>query len=319
MIVVGAGMAGLLAAAMLRTECSKIYEKQSQLPNNHSAVLRFRSRTVADVLNIMFEEVTVMKEVQPWRGTIADALAYSYKCTGHSTMRSIVTADSSMEVRYIAPHDLIQRMADISRSRLHLGATVGATELCKSYQEEPIISTLPMPVLMGILGYGSADNWFRSVSGRNVVCEVEDMSAYFSLYIPDPGFDASRVSITGNQMIIECPDPHKVKGHGRGDGPAIDHVDEKLLQMVCQWLGMNPSRISNARVHQQRYAKILPIDEKIRKDFILWASQHHNIYSLGRFATWRPGLLLDDIVNDVRVICRLAGGESPYDQRKAAT
>ena len=44
------------------------------------------------------------------------------------------------------------------------------------------------------------------------------------------------------------------------------------------------------------------IDEELRKDFIYWATDKHNIFSLGRFATWRPGLLLDDLVKDIRLI-----------------
>jgi hypothetical protein len=61
--------------------------------------------------------------------------------------------------------------------------------------------------------------------------------------------------------------------------------------------------------------KILPIDEDIRRRFIMWASDNFGIYSLGRFATWRPGLQLDDLVNDVRVIQRISSTNS-YDYRK---
>ena len=55
-IVIGAGMAGLLAGSMLRSECESVVEAQPNLPNNHSAVLRFRSTAVADTLNIPFKE-----------------------------------------------------------------------------------------------------------------------------------------------------------------------------------------------------------------------------------------------------------------------
>jgi hypothetical protein len=33
-----------------------------------------------------------------------------------------------------------------------------------------------------------------------------------------------------------------------------------------------------------------------------WATDNYNIFSLGRFATWRPGLQMDDLVQDVRKI-----------------
>ncbi len=48
---------------------------------------------------------------------------------------------------------------------------------------------------------------------------------------------------------------------------------------------------------------------------MMWATDNFNIYSLGRFATWRPGLLLDDLVNDIRVIQKIAD-HGNYDHRK---
>ena len=62
-VVVGAGMAGLLAGAILREECARIFEAQPDLPNNHHALLRFRSSIVGDTLNIPFRSVKVLKAV----------------------------------------------------------------------------------------------------------------------------------------------------------------------------------------------------------------------------------------------------------------
>ena len=47
---------------------------------------------------------------------------------------------------------------------------------------------------------------------------------------------------------------------------------------------------------------------------MLWASEKFGIYSFGRFATWRPGLLLDDLIHDLTVIRRLAN-EGTYSKR----
>jgi 2-polyprenyl-6-methoxyphenol hydroxylase-like FAD-dependent oxidoreductase len=49
-VVVGAGMAGLLAGSMLRKDCPLILEARERLPHNHSAVLRFRSSIVGDTV-----------------------------------------------------------------------------------------------------------------------------------------------------------------------------------------------------------------------------------------------------------------------------
>ena len=51
--IIGAGMAGLLAANMLRHRDPVILEAQKSLPNNHHALLRFRSSVVGDVLDTM--------------------------------------------------------------------------------------------------------------------------------------------------------------------------------------------------------------------------------------------------------------------------
>ena len=58
------------------------------------------------------------------------------------------------------------------------------------------------------------------------------------------------------------------------------------------------------------------MDEKIRKSFIVRATKDFGIYSLGRFATWRPGLLLDDCVKDIRVITRLIDGSTDEEYKQ---
>jgi hypothetical protein len=65
--------------------------------------------------------------------------------------------------------------------------------------------------------------------------------------------------------------------------------------------------------HPQKYAKITPIDDDERKSFMHWATVTHNVYSLGRFATWRPNLLLDDLINDIRKIDKWIGSTNKYD------
>lgn len=290
MIVVGAGMAGLLAAGILRNECTSVLEAQKSLPNNHSAVLRFRSTAVGDALNIRFKEVSAIKAVQPWRNPVADAMAYSIKTNGTATIRSVLTADAKPVKRYIAPHYMVDQMA--SRVEAPLMFDVNADFLGA---KEPVISTIPMPSLMSALGWPGERPEFRSVVGCNYGARLEGVDAYCSVYVPDPNHYASRVSLTGDQLVVECYGP------GADDLP---FSDEEVLAGALRLLGIKASvgAIQEPWKKAQRYAKILPIDEGIRREFIMWASREHGVYSLGRFATWRPGLLLDDVVNDVRVI-----------------
>ena len=57
MIIYGAGMGGLLTANMLRRYNPTIKEAQPSLPNNHDALLRFRSDKVAIATGIPFKKV----------------------------------------------------------------------------------------------------------------------------------------------------------------------------------------------------------------------------------------------------------------------
>jgi hypothetical protein len=309
MKIVGAGMAGLLAGGILRDKLSAVYERQHSLPNNHSAVLRFRTTKVSDALNIPFKKVTMIKSYQPWMNPVADAHAYSIKTNGSATLRSIVSADGQPRERYIAPHDMIWQMEKKlskpvtyrSEFPLHLLGT-----------KQPIISTIPMPALMALLKWPGKSPKFETVSGYSYRATFEGLDSYCSVYVPDPEIPLSRVSVTGNEIIAESDNSL----------PSITAKD--AIHLAIKVLGLEAG-IGSGFINfeadpikiDQKYAKILPIDESTRREFIVWASKEHRVYSLGRFATWRPGLLLDDVVNDVSVIQRLesAQGES-YTQTK---
>lgn len=315
MIIIGAGMAGLLAGGMIRDEPVTIYERAPSLPNNHSAVLRFRSSIVGDTLGIEFKKVKMMKAVAPWRNPVADSLAYSQKTNGTATLRSVMTADGSVAERFIAPENLIQLMADRVNGQINYGSSFFPL---KSDPEESIISTIPMPALMKALNYPHVPN-FRYVPGFNINCRLDNADAYVSLYIPDPEYPFNRVSLTGNKLTIEFAMPHETP---ESVAELLDQYDEKdhhVHQYIIEaisLLGIDGCEIDDVVVKQQPYAKILPIDEGERRRFIVWASDTYGVYSLGRFATWRPGLLMDDVVDDVRKIRRIMKHGS-YESRLA--
>src|SRR4051812_33221531 len=112
-VIIGAGIAGLLAANILKHHRPIVLEAQERLPNNHSAVLRFRTNRVGEVLGIPFKKVKVLKATLPWKNPVADSLAYAHKCLGtYRSDRSIPERPEEVE-RWVAPPDLIKRMANM--------------------------------------------------------------------------------------------------------------------------------------------------------------------------------------------------------------
>ncbi len=309
-IVVGAGMAGLLAGCMLRSDCEYIQESQPSLPNNHSALLRFRSSVVGDTLGIEFKKVNVLKTIAPWRNPMADALSYAKKATGTYALRSSLTAKSELEERFIAPGNLIEMMAERVQSPIKFNKSVDF----KSLKGKPVISTIPMPALMKALEYPRADKVdFNYSHGANINAILENCKFYGTVYVPNPEIDFTRISITGDRLTIEFSGM---------DAVDLTFENNRYMSEALSILGMKIAGkkllvdVKDIEVSNQKYAKILPIDDDERKRFIVWATDKFNIYSLGRFATWRPSVLLDDVVKDIRLIKNLIRKGHSYDQKK---
>jgi hypothetical protein len=291
-------MAGLLAARMLSPRLEPVVlERAPCLPHNHSAVLRFSTSKVAEVLGIPFKRVSLIKTVIPWRNAVADAMAYSRKVLGeYRSDRSVLLPERwQSSERYIAPEDLIERMAEGVE-------IVFNTEYDFKPDGEKVISTIPMPSLACMMNYPRDLGW-KWIDGQNLVTRIKGCEAYVSIMVPDPNVPFSRATITGDQLIVELT-------RGGFTDP------ERIVYKACELLGIT-ERCDDVKLVDQSYAKIAPIDEGERRNFIYWASTiTGRAYQLGRFATWRPRLLLDDLVHDVRLIEGWATSPSPaYDQQ----
>lgn len=302
--IIGAGLAGLIAANLIHDDSLVIYDENESVPNNHSAVMRFRSSIVGDSLDIPFTKVKMMKASLPWSNPIADNLAYAYKCTGLYTIRSLISADATLQDRWIAPEDLVSQLYIRAKRKIVLGQKITDFSF-----PAPVISTVPMPSLMKILKY-PVDCEFKSVHGFNINARLHKVDAYVSLYVSNPHYLFNRISITGNRLTIEYS--------GFNVENKNDDFIEKQTRDAIELLGIyHPDIIKEQpTIKKQSYSKILPIDEDVRKRFIMWATDKHQIYSLGRYATWRPSLLLDDLIQDIRVIKGLIAGKSSYQYRK---
>lgn len=308
--IYGAGMSGLLAAQMLRRHAPTIHEAQSALPDNHGALLRFRTNAVGEATNIPLQRITVQKAVLNQQGllsnsaTLAEGNAYSVKVSGAATPRSVLNL--SPGERYVAGPEFLAHLGMGVDIRFESPMTEG-TLAERSRTSDPIISTIPMPVLMRLVGYVPlpAFRW-RSIASLRVQLLVPKVQLYQTIYYPGNHETYYRASITGDELIVEYVTNREEEFSTK---EAMVTVAKVLWDFGLTNVAHGPIRFK----HQQ-YGKLLPIIEEERKRFIVAMSDELAIYSLGRFATWRQ-ILMDDVVRDVHHVEAFFTQRSDYARR----
>lgn len=293
-------MAGLIAANVFRRHSPEVIERRSSLPHNHSALLRLRSDSVGHATGIpmrkvfaqkaLFRDGRITKEV-----TLADGNQYSQKVAGVVHPRSI--SDLEDCERWIAPSNFVELLS--KGADIHYSRSIGQGDL-SGPEKEPIISTLPMPVMMDLLGWNDSEPNFDFKPIWTATVDLgEGVDVHQTIYFPEPHLPYYRASITGSTLIVEFQK---------------DVADDFLSSQVAG--ALEPFKvgrfipIDQIKYSTQPYGKIVPIDESTRRAFILHLTQEFGIYSLGRFATWKP-VLLDDLIQDLDVIESLISS-GPY-------
>jgi len=293
MIIIGAGMAGLLAGQYFRSMDPTIIEKADGLPNNHHALLRFRSNAVSDLTGIRFKKVKVHKMIN-YKGdhyTQSNLMLnnlYSEKVTGGYYPRSALNLDPAE--RFIAPPNFIE-MASIGLD-IEYESDANGLMVNTFY---PIISTMPIAALAEMLNY-NLDEELETRPIWTVKFNIDtEMELYQTVYYPNPEMPLYRMSITDDRVIAEfISDPR-------------DHWGDKLYDNLAHFLEIDfgiiqtKNQLHSRDEHMQKHGKLVPADREPLQEFFRWATVEHNIYSLGRWGTHRQ-LLMDDVVNDLRVI-----------------
>jgi hypothetical protein len=304
--IYGAGMAGLLAANMLRRARPVVHEAQAVLPNNHGALLRFRTDAVARETAQPFRQVRVLKAVKRagrlrTSTTIQDANQYSYKVTGAVAPRSVL--DLSPCDRYIAPDNFLTMMARDAVLKMGCALTPERLSELEGQREIAGISTIPMPVLMKLVDWPNRPTFgYRPIWSMTVELGA-GVDVFQTIYYPEPEVRPYRASITGHKLIVEwAEDP--------GDNAPNDAL------MVVEDFGLRDITLalSAPPVKRQEYGKLLPIAREHRHEFIMAMTDRYNLYSVGRFATWRQ-ILLDDVVRDMTLVAAMITERSAYHRR----
>ena len=307
-IIYGAGLAGLVCAHVMRANNPIINEAQKTLPNNHAALLRFRTEDASVATGIPFKRVSVQKSVIGQSGhhealTMRHQNMYADKVSGRVSGRSIADLDTC--TRFIAPPDFIPRMAEGLSINLNAQLVMGQI---RDNQADgvPMVSTIPMPMLMDIVEWKDKPEFsYKSVWTATYLIDdtLMDVDAYQTIYYPGFSLGYYRASLTGNKLIVEF-----------SVQPDRERIDSILKHILWQGFGIDHDVWDNdIKVSHQKFGKLNPTDEKLRKQFILAMSDMYGIYSVGRFATWRQ-LLIDDIVKDAGIVRRFIDERSGYNR-----
>lgn len=299
MKILGAGLAGLLAGVM--NQDAWILEPFGKR-QSHQALLRFRSPQIGEAVGIPFQKVRVHKAIwlekndYPCPSPKA-IVQYARKVSGSINTRSIANLET--EDRWIAPEDFQEQLQDICSSRIEYDCDVYERPILP----DKIISTLPIHVMAKMLEIEMPES--NAPKHKSIYVNsyrIPNCNVYMTTYHPSFKTSVYRASITRDLLIIE----------------STREATEKEIEDAVLSLGLQGSSMDDVKVNfEQKNGKIWPIDEAWRKEFIYQATMKHDVYSLGRFATWR-NIVLDDVYHDILKIKQFIHRDK-YDHHKGYT
>jgi hypothetical protein len=299
--IIGAGLAGLIAAHAWPQ--APLVEASPQPRAAHRALLRFRSDAVSRLTGVEFRKVMVRKGI--WaegrfqEPNIRWANLYAQKVLGHGQLKGERSIWKTEPVeRFVAPDTLYEQLLESVNDRVTWNQNA---DFCR---HDLLVSTAPMPVALATAGIRDEELQFHRSAIKVYRFRVPGADVFQTVYFPERHLEVYRASITGDTLIVETT--------------ANASYDIESEQAVNDAFGLHWEQAEMIEQVEQKYGKIAPIDDSLRKQLLFKLTHDHNIYSLGRFATWR-NILLDDVVDDIAAIKRLLKANSAYDVRKAAS
>lgn len=290
-MIIGAGLAGLIAAHIFPGE---IYEAAPAPKAMHKALLRFRNEEVSRVTGIDFKPVKVHKGIWSFyednfvEPSIRLANQYSSKCLDGWLANDRSVWNLKPVTRYIAPEDFYERLLINVSGRVCWSLPF---DFALKRPDLPVISTAPLDIVLEQLAI-FPDIILKKAAIYVQRYRVENCDLYQTVYYPEPDHPIYRASITGDLLIVESASAEYL------------NVSPTAMTVICQSFGIEESWVRTLDSSGQQYGKIADVDDFTRKQLIVRLTNEYNIFSLGRFATWR-NILLDDVVNDALIIKKL--------------
>ena len=295
-LIIGAGMAGSVASGAFGVYAPVNYDlRAGNEESEHKAVMRLRDVNVAKYLGVQVEPITVWKSVADEDRLLESAdirlnNLYSLKLYGELGERSLRSLGRVQ--RWLIRG--VPRPRDTQWNHRLVKLTPGlATFKCMGeyheYSYDVCISTIPMRFALEAAGYHISRAQFESKSIYVWTATVKHKcTLHQTIYFPIFGTSVYRATLQGQQFIIESIDDAKL-----------------CISDVAWYFGLEEEDFEDIKMHQQNMGKLVPIDEHMRHQYIYELTDRFNVYSLGRYAIWKP-IRADHLVGDVEKIHQLA-------------
>jgi len=301
-IVVGAGLSGIMTAKYFSSHNPVIYEMSDRkiFSDEHAAVMRVKGPEVGMILGCPMKKINISKAIyadgklhnEP---DIRLKNMYSLKVTGTIAERSIDYSSNRNDERFIFTQDSIPKYHDV-RFRTKIKRITDNREIISicdrketlTEDVEIIISTIPMPAMLEITGVKHSIKFeYQPIKVTTADINVQS-SVHQTIYFPELGINIYRATLENRKMMIESIN----------DWPTDAEID------IVKWC-FSVSELSDVNTKEQRFGKITAVDDSFRRSIIMELTQRFNVYSIGRFATWNPAVKADDVVNDLKRIEKL--------------
>lgn len=319
--IVGAGLSGLLSAYYfsIKGYDVTVIEKKKKIENSHQAILRFRKDPVDIWSGISFpievEKVTIMKNVYHLSElknecSILMNNQYSLKVTGELGRRSITNLAD--EERWVPsnPDFYYKLLNSLRMMGVEFKTGVGFKKVMAS-KEVPTILTIPLPAIIKEF-YGNEverQDW----SHKGIATWTADLkhkaNIHQTIYFPESYQQTYRSSIVKDKIIAELPEVL----HDSNGQPIIPANIRGQLEHA---FGVRLSKESE--FSENPLGKLVNIEPEYRKHILARITKDHNCYMLGRFACWREGVMVPDVMKDIMRISRWieAKDMTAYDRLK---
>ena len=288
---------------------SQIYEIGSQSAQSGNFI-RMRADSLASRLKLPATKVTAHSCVLSIdgdnfiyreRATPADIINYSRKVIGILSARSIMNC--GQHTRWVFGADALLELRHRHRSRINYNAVLPASHWADP--SIPVVSTAPMVVATDALGIPAPDEDLAHplIVYRAPVSNA-DISLSVTLYVPSPATPVSRITLSESWLVLEL-----ASSASRAESMT------QALELARQAFGLLPRELGEPQSFTQP-SKLTPQSEEART--ILFAmSANHNVWSLGRYATARSGVLIEHLPHDCEVISKLMALRSDSCQYKS--